>query len=608
MRFFYLCLLFLCPLVSLLAQEVILTGLLDPNTEGQAPRTIELYVAGTVDLSDYVLDRYSNTNPNSTANGNLSGTYTDEFVYLVGRSDSSAFTTAFGNGGDFANRIIINFLSGNGNDAFVLSRDGTTVDQTGGEIGDATNLYRDSYLYRADGTGPDGGWVTDNWNNVGENDALDNVALEQLAENVPFGTYQPADAGPSISVAADGDLAEPSTGGGFTFALSEPAATDLTVTYSLSGTATPGADYVAPTGSIIIPAGDVTAGLLLTVLDDEESELAETITVDLTATSDANYSLGQPATINVLDDEPVVPTAISTVQSSSMASPFTGQTLAVEGIVVGDFQGPSGEGLGGFFIQEEDEDTDGDATTSEGIWIFQGDTGVVVSAGDLVTVTGVVEENRGLTQINVTGSTAAVEVVSRGNPLPVATDLDLPVTDEADYEAYEGMLVALIDEAVVTSTATLGRFGEVEISAGERLIQFTECNEPDPVALGAYDDAQDLRRLVIDDGRGGNNNFPVLLPNGDTLSPTNTVRSGSRFTDLRGILDERFTGYRLQTTSVGAVSSDERPTLAPDLGGNLTVVGMNLLNYFTTLGERGADNADEFDRGKRPRSLRRFVH
>ena len=61
-------------------------------------------------------------------------------------------------------------------------------------------------------------------------------------------------------------------------------------------------------------------------------------------------------------------TFIHDVQGNGAATPIPGATVAVEGVVVGDFQG-SGQ-LQGFFLQEEDADADADPNTSEGIFVF----------------------------------------------------------------------------------------------------------------------------------------------------------------------------------------------------------------------------------------------
>jgi uncharacterized repeat protein (TIGR01451 family) len=59
---------------------------------------------------------------------------------------------------------------------------------------------------------------------------------------------------------------------------------------------------------------------------------------------------------------------ISAVQGNSTASPMVNTTVLVEGIVTAIYQGTGT--LGGFFMQEEDADSDGNALTSEGIFVY----------------------------------------------------------------------------------------------------------------------------------------------------------------------------------------------------------------------------------------------
>ncbi|MBC6996508.1 ExeM/NucH family extracellular endonuclease [Neolewinella lacunae] len=597
MRFIFSTLALLLTL-TLSAQQVIITGIVDGTQTNQTPRAIELYVDGTVDLSGFRIERAANANSFPDATLNLSGTYTDAFVYLI--NNDAGFTATFGSSGDFGNRILDNsFVSGNGNDRFRLVQisNSAVIDQTGGNSD--VNIYLDSYIYRNDNTGPDGGWVAANWQNVGMNDVLDGLSYPQIAAAVPFGTYSRTPAGPSVNAIAAGNLAEPTTDGGFSISLSQTASVPVTVTYTLGGTATAGADYNdLAGGTVSIPAGFLSAPINLEVIDDLVSEQVETIILSFVAISDPTFSLGNGATVSITDNEAPPATLISAVQGSGASSPLIGQTVTIQGVVVGDFQGGSGVGLGGFFVQEEDVDADGNPLTSEGVWVFDsslpGSTAVAV--GDVVTVTGVVGEASNLTQINVTGAGASVIVNGTTSTLPSAASLDLPVANTNDYEAFEGMRTLVLDDVSITETFGIARFGEFVVSEGERLIQFTECNDPDPAGLAAYNATQSLRRLIVDDGRSGDNNYPIILGDGSEVSATNSLRSGTVLTGLTGVIDQRFGSYRMQATDFIRSAENERPAAAPPVGGELKVVGMNVLNYFTTLGSRGADNAAELQR------------
>ncbi|MEM9528639.1 MAG: ExeM/NucH family extracellular endonuclease, partial [Bacteroidota bacterium] len=584
----------------LTAQEIIITGLMD-GTAGGTPRAIEIYVSGTLTLDGLRLERSANSNNFPDAQLELTGTYTDAFIYVV--NNQTAFADAFGSAGDFANVWVDQgLLSVNGNDAFRILRvsDAMVIDQTGGEeADDDAVLYRDGYLYRNNSTGPDGGWVAANWTN--ELDVLDGLSLAEMGNTVPFGTFATTPAGPSVIAAANGDLAEPTTNGGFTFFLSQTAGSNVTIMYSLTGTATLGTDYTdSASGSIVIPAGQTSATLTLVTVDDNEAEFTESIELTITNVSDGTFTIGSGATIALLDDEPMATTLISQIQGSGNNSPLAGETVMVEGIVVGDFQGGDGVGLGGFFVQEEDGDADGDPLTSEGIWVFDDAGSVAVNIGDEVRVRGKVAEFQGLTKIDVTEADGQVNILSKNNTLPTVVSLDLPVVAISDYERWEGMLVTLIDPVTVTSNFGLGRFGEIEVAVGGRLIQYTECNEPDASGLATFLAQQQLGRLIVDDGRSGENTFPITILGGREVTATNSFRSGRILSGLTGIIDERFgqggTAYRLQATSFTSAEGGERPNEAPAVGGEISVVGMNVLNYFTTLGSRGASNAGELAR------------
>lgn len=88
-----------------------------------------------------------------------------------------------------------------------------------------------------------------------------------------------------LNVTKTADAAEPSSHGNFNIAL--PAGitvpTDITVNYAVTGTATAGKDYAALTGVVIIPAGSNSVDLPLTVIDDQEVEGTENVTLTVTS-------------------------------------------------------------------------------------------------------------------------------------------------------------------------------------------------------------------------------------------------------------------------------------------------------------------------------------
>jgi hypothetical protein len=243
------------------------------------------------------------------------------------------------------------------------------------------------------------------------------------------------------------------------------------------------------------------------------------------------------ATITVTEP-PIACSAIDTpihqVQGTTDTSPLVNQTVTVQGVVVGDYEGAS-PALRGFFLQEITPDAD--PATSEGIFIFDGSNSNRVSVGQVVQVTGAVSEFQGQTQITVTtlencGTTASVT--------PVEVTLPVP---SADYlERYEGMLVKFPQTLTVTEHFQLGRFGQVVMSSGGRLPQPTNIVAPGAAAQ-AQQAANNLNRIIVDDELNNQNPDPIKFGrNGQPLSASNTLRGGDTATGMVGVMTYTWAG------------------------------------------------------------------
>ena len=306
---------------------------------------------------------------------------------------------------------------------------------------------------------------------------------------------------------------------------------------------------------------------------------------------------------------PALAVKIHAVQGSGSASPLVGVKVAIEGIVVGDFQdgvGTNGD-LNGFHVQEEEADADGDPLTSEGIFVYNGSLPAVdVNIGDLVQVEGAVSEFNDLTEIT---SFTGVTVVSSGNALPTASVLSLPVTNVDDFEAYEGMYVNFPQALVISEYFNFDRFNETVLTSERRLTPTAEF-EPGPDAIAAANDFL-LNKITLDDGRSSQNPDPAIHPNGYEFNLTNLFRGGDTVANVTGVMDYSFGLYRIQPTQGADYTNTNLRTVDPeDVGGSLKVASFNVLNYFSTLDDgvndicgpaqnqecRGADNATEFTR------------
>lgn len=267
-------------------------------------------------------------------------------------------------------------------------------------------------------------------------------------------------------------------------------------------------------------------------------------------------------------------TPIYAIQGTGNTSPFSGTSLVTSGIVVGAFQGPT-PSLGGFFIQSEL--SDGDPTTSEGLFVFDRSSALPskLTIGDRVRVAGIVREFFGLTEIQ------AVEVHRCGSgQLPPVTPLPLPYDSPTDLEMLEGMLVEA-ENLTVTSNYDLGRFGELLLSSGGRL--FHSKN-----GQGTTMDANARRRILLDDGFDGRNLEPVA----HMSSQSDTLRVGDTLDARQAVLSFSFGAYRLQPVGEGVAfrSRNARPVAPAVTSADLRVGSFNVRNYFVSPDGRGADD------------------
>ena len=99
----------------------------------------------------------------------------------------------------------------------------------------------------------------------------------------------------------------------------------ITVNYSVSGTATPGSDYVPLSGTVTIPSGSRSAQITVTPIDDTVIEPTETVIVSLAAPSSGLYGIGTAeATGTIADND--TPTTVSAVATDDNASDRGGNT------------------------------------------------------------------------------------------------------------------------------------------------------------------------------------------------------------------------------------------------------------------------------------------
>ncbi len=302
-------------------------------------------------------------------------------------------------------------------------------------------------------------------------------------------------------------------------------------------------------------------------------------------------------------------TLIHEIQGAGGVSPLEGDTVTIEGVVVADEE--TYNSLAGFFVQEENSDIDGDPATSEGIFVFNANNDTV-DIGDVVRVTGTVQERYGNTQL---GNYAEIEVLDVDPRVATPATVDFPLLSLGDLEAYEGMVVRFPQTLAITEYYNYDRYGEIVVGlptpGADRPMNPTAVFEPGSPEGIALAEANALSRITIDDGSTAQNpDFNVHPIFRDEFTLSNAFRGGDAITGLTGAVYYTFGNYKLYPNAYDSYVPNERPgTTAADVGGRLRVASLNALNYFLTIddgssncgpefsdGCRGADSTAEFER------------
>jgi predicted extracellular nuclease len=301
----------------------------------------------------------------------------------------------------------------------------------------------------------------------------------------------------------------------------------------------------------------------------------------------SGVSLTTPESAPFVCSDPA--TRIHAVQGEGLVSPLLGQTVQVEAIVTADFQDTADGGLGGFFLQEADADQDGNALTSEGVFVFDDEFGVDVNLGDRVRVAGTVAESFDFTRIESVSDVAVCATGQTGDTSAVA--LTLPAADALEFEALEGMRVQLPQTLTVSNVFGAVRYGEFAVSS-QRLFNPTQVAAPG-VDAQAVSDANALDRLIVDDARDGSNRLPLIhgSDNASSLDIDNPIRVGDRLSSmLEGVIGYSFGNYRIQPSTPPAFAA---PSVRPDAPvrsseANVRAASFNVENLFNTLDTGGS--------------------
>ena len=254
------------------------------------------------------------------------------------------------------------------------------------------------------------------------------------------------------------------------------------------------------------------------------------------------------------------------IQGAGLASPFDGSTVTTADNVVTCLA------TDGFFMQTPTTRSDGDLSTSDGIFVFT-NAAPTVAPGDLVTVSGQVTEFFGLTRMD-----GAVSVTVLGNdpgqvPAPVAFDATVPSPDPTapscgsfEYECYESMLVEIAEGTVVASNQEFGSdpFAEVHVVARSgRVFREPGLEFPGLVGLPVWDGNPEAFEMDAD---------KLGLAFAD-------IPAGSTFT-ARGVIGFEFNHYELWPNELAVTEAPLPVPVRPRAAGELTVGSLNLFRLF----------------------------
>ncbi len=441
-----------------------------------------------------------------------------------------------------------------------------------------------------------------------EDIGLDTLLLT-AADNIPFAVVSFSPADDATNVAIDTNLA-------ITFNRNVQKGTGNLVIKQTSDNAT--------VATIDISAGQVTVSGSTVTIDPTNNLAPNTgyyLQLDSGAIEDATGNdfngINDTTTwnfttqgSNVCGDPAVL---ISVIQGAGASSPADGQSRTIEGIVVADYQGA--DKLNGFFVQEENADADANAATSEGIFVFEDTLSPIVNVnvGDQVRVTGTVDENLGVTSLDL----PTILICANNNALPTPAQAQLPIPGfsatapaaatpqiNAYFEPFEGMLVQLNQELKAVEYFELSRFGQI-VLASERLRTFTDQNVPTAAGFQQHQATIASKSIILDDDNnienaalvdnGTANDEAVFYPEPGGFSITNFFRGGDTITGLTGVLDFAFSEWRVRPVATSydySFTSANARTAAPAaVGGTLKVASFNVLNYFTTIDETASTSS-----------------
>ncbi|MEH6538404.1 MAG: HYR domain-containing protein [Psychroserpens sp.] len=271
-----------------------------------------------------------------------------------------------------------------------------------------------------------------NWLHANANATLSPVPFNNII--ITTGTVNPI---ATVAITPNSVAEDSGTGMVYTFSLSIAPTTDITIHYTVGGTATYPGDYVATgagtfnaaTGTVIIPNGSLSAAVTITPVTDSNVEPLETVILALA--SGTGYNGGSPndATGSITNDDTSNSDPLVAITGMNHVTPDGFSFVAAKDI-------PAGTTI--YFTENEFDNTSLMFTTGEGVFAYTS-PGAVIPAGDVIVIKEIVSNVFSLTCNGASGAACGSIVLVSGNLAHDTLGESLYAYEDSDNDPSNGV-------------------------------------------------------------------------------------------------------------------------------------------------------------------------
>lgn len=318
-------------------------------------------------------------------------------------------------------------------------------------------------------------------------------------------------------------------------------------------------------------------------LVDGETCVLTVVAAEVTDIDGNADNMAADVVVNFTVGFPIV--EIFEIQGSGLASPYANQVVVTNDNIVTALD------TNGFFMQTPDARDDGDAMTSNGIFVYTG-TPIPVEVGDQIDLTGEVVEYFDLTEFTNPNS-YVLNIESHNNPLPTAVLLDdsFPSTDPSQfpcvdenlgYECVEGMLFDMPQgfiSAAYVSFFGANRDDQLVKAGSSRAFREPGIEFPGLPGLPVFDGNPELLEMDVD---------ALGL---DLLA--NSYPAGSEVA-ITGVFGYDFGEYEIWPSNITVLNENVIPGAVRDAAQDeVTLASANLFRLFNDVDDPGAEDDDQ---------------